>query len=79
MQFSKISVAAISMALFSLASAAPATEVPHIQARANCFGDAIASGSSCVADCIKNGSSDCIVGCNASTLSKLAGCMISGK
>ncbi|KAH8836316.1 hypothetical protein MCOR27_003273 [Pyricularia oryzae] len=80
MHFSKISVAAISMALFSLASAAPATQTAPIEARSNCFGDAIAAGSSCAVDCFKQGgdTGDCILGCNTSTLSKLAGCLVSG-
>ncbi|ELQ43517.1 hypothetical protein OOU_Y34scaffold00148g20 [Pyricularia oryzae Y34] len=55
MHFSKISVAAISMALLSLASAAPATQAAPIEARSNCFGDAIAAGSSCAVDCFKQG------------------------
>ncbi|TLD14539.1 hypothetical protein PspLS_11118 [Pyricularia sp. CBS 133598] len=80
MQFSKISVAAISMALFSLASAAPATEAAPLQVRSNCFGSAVASGASCAVDCFKQGGStgDCIVGCNTSTLGQLAGCVAGG-
>lgn len=61
MQFSKISVAAISMAIFSLASAAPTTgdNAVHIEARANCFGEAVAKGAQCVASCVgKSGASD---------------------
>lgn len=63
MHFSKISVAAISMALLSLASAAPATQAAPIEARSNCFGDAIAAGSSCAVDCFKQGGDTGDVSC----------------
>ncbi|TLD09144.1 uncharacterized protein PgNI_07939 [Pyricularia grisea] len=52
MQFSKISVAAISMVLFSLASAAPATQAAPLEPRANCYAQAVADGSSCVVGCV---------------------------
>ncbi|KAL8403834.1 hypothetical protein RB594_008906 [Gaeumannomyces avenae] len=79
MQFS---VAAVAMTLFSLAAAAPAAasaDAARIEARANCFGDAVAKGAKCAFSCAgKASSSDCILGCNVTTLGELATC-VAGK
>ncbi|KLU90993.1 hypothetical protein MAPG_09518 [Magnaporthiopsis poae ATCC 64411] len=74
MQFSNTSIAAVAMALFSLASAAPTDS--HLDARGNCFGDAVAKGARCVMDCMNEaGAGNCVVGCNANTLGELATCL----
>ncbi|EJT70190.1 hypothetical protein GGTG_12363 [Gaeumannomyces tritici R3-111a-1] len=79
MQFS---VAAVAMALFSLAAAAPAAasaDAARIEPRANCFGDAVAKGAKCAFNCAKQPSSgDCILSCNVTTLGELATC-VAGK